>query len=182
MTELKMEQKYMVNRRREKGLSLGALTAILVVLLLVGVVAFRAYWVKAEMPVINYHLLDGTTLTHDELNGKVVVVYLWATSCSTCVESMPELAKMYQRFHKRGLELIAVAGEWDDLDELQDFYHRRQLPFSVTYDADGEIFKQWGDVGYTPMVYVVNREGKLFKSLHTLEEQDLLPQIVQQLI
>ena len=42
------------------------------------------------------------------LKGKVVFVNFWATWCAPCVAEFPDIVKLYQKYHAKGLEVIAV--------------------------------------------------------------------------
>ncbi len=43
------------------------------------------------------------------LKGKVVFVNFWATWCAPCVAEFPDIVKLYQKYHAKGLEVIAVS-------------------------------------------------------------------------
>lgn len=45
----------------------------------------------------------------DRYAGDVIVLNLWATWCAPCIEEMPTLAGLQQRFEGRGVEVIAVS-------------------------------------------------------------------------
>lgn len=42
---------------------------------------------------------------------KVVLVYIFGSWCPTCHESIPELLRLYQRYHRQGLEIVGLAYE-----------------------------------------------------------------------
>ena len=44
-----------------------------------------------------------------ELRGKVVVVYFWAVWCVPCKPETKRLTELYEKYHKAGLEIIAVS-------------------------------------------------------------------------
>lgn len=92
------------------------------------------------------HLLDPDTIhpaTADQFRavlehhrGKVVVVNYWATWCIPCLQELPELDLLQERYGDRGLKVIAVS--MDDPEKLEDrvrpFFAKR-APSLVSYLA-----------------------------------------------
>ena len=92
------------------------------------------------------HLFDPDTIhaaTADQFRavlehhrGKVVVVNYWATWCIPCLQELPELDLLQERYAERGLVVLAVS--MDDPDKLEDrvrpFFAKR-APGLVSYLA-----------------------------------------------
>ena len=68
--------------------------------------------------------------------GKVVVVNFWATWCIPCLQELPELDLLQERYAERGLVVLAVS--MDDPEKLEDrvrpFFAKR-APGLVSYLA-----------------------------------------------
>jgi peroxiredoxin len=116
------------------------------------------------------------------LQGKVVMVNFWATSCATCVKEMPHMVDTYNKYKGQGLEFVAVAMQEDRPDYVLNFAETRQLPFKVALDVKGEAAKAYGDVKMTPTTFVIDRQGRIikryvgepeFQALHQLLEKAL---------
>ena len=60
-------------------------------------------------PESSFVLLDGSTVSTKQLQGKVTLVNFWATSCTTCVAEMPQLIATYKQYQAQGFETVAVA-------------------------------------------------------------------------
>jgi len=167
--------------RRFGGLTIIQTMAILAVL---GVVLFFALslFKKEAAPSVTFKTLSGEQLTTESLKGKVVLVNFWATSCSTCIQEMPEMVETYKKYQDRGLELIAVAMNYDPPNYVLNYAQTRALPFKVALDADGSAAKSFGDVKLTPTTFVIDKDGNIvkryvgvpeFSSLHQLIEKSL---------
>ena len=114
-------------------------------------------------PESAFVLLDGSTLTSRQLQGKVTLVNFWATSCTSCVAEMPDLVATYNKYKDRGYETIAVAMRYDPPSYVVNFAQTRQLPFKVAIDNTGVVAKDWGDVKLTPTTFLVNKRGEIIK-------------------
>ena len=116
-----------------------------------------------QAPQSSFVLIDGSTLTTQDLKGKVTLINFWATTCVSCVKEMPMLADTYNQFKDRGFETIAVAMSYDPPEWVLNFAQTRQLPFKVALDNTGDIARNWGDVRLTPTTFIVDKQGRIIK-------------------
>ena len=119
------------------------------VVVLVAALLALAPPVIAEEAVSAEHLLEPDTIhpaTADQFRavlehhrGKVVIVNYWATWCIPCLQELPELDLLQERYGDRGLKVIAVS--LDDPDKLEDrvrpFFAKR-APGLVSYLATAD--------------------------------------------
>lgn len=151
--------------------------------LAIGVGAYLTFQSIAALehaPSVAYTLLDGTKANTEQLRGKVVLVNFWATSCTTCIHEMPQIAATHEKFKARGYETLAVAMSYDPPAYVVNYTESRKLPFLVAIDNTGEIAKSFGRVQLTPTSVLINKRGEIvkrfvgepdFASLHTLVEK-----------
>jgi peroxiredoxin len=107
--------------------------------------------------------LGGAQVTMKEMRGKAVVLYFWATWCSTCREEMPKLEKLALDYRGRGLVLLgindedpAIAAEYlkanghtlrSLVDRWQDVYKQYRvdgIPAMILVAPDGRIVSAFG--------------------------------------
>ncbi|MCD8504084.1 MAG: TlpA family protein disulfide reductase [Burkholderiaceae bacterium] len=141
---------------------------------LIGAGAWFVFTPKPDAPAVTFQTLEGETISMDSLKGKAVLVKFWATSCVTCVQQMPDTESYYETYHPQGLEVIAVAMEYDPIEFVRQFTVSRELPFTVATDTDGSVAKGFGDVKLTPIAFIIDREGKILKRyLGNYDKQDM---------
>ncbi|MGA3024784.1 MAG: TlpA disulfide reductase family protein [Bryobacteraceae bacterium] len=63
-------------------------------------------------PALSFTADDGTPWMPPK--GKPAVLFLWANYCGDCLGQEPALARFWQRFRERGLQLAAVTRIYDD--------------------------------------------------------------------
>jgi peroxiredoxin len=163
----------------------------LVVLLgmaLAGYLTWNALGRDPKAPEVSYTLLDGQTLTSQNLLGKVVLVNFWATSCTTCIGEMPRMVQTYDQFAPKGFELVAVSMNYDRPEYVKTFATAGPLgalPFPVAMDTSGSIAKSFHDVRLTPTSFLIDKSGHIvkqyvgppnFAELHSLINQLLARQ------
>jgi peroxiredoxin len=133
---------------------------------LVAVVAIAAGatfagWQRAQAPQAQFIALAGGNFSTADLQGKVVLVNFWATTCVTCVAEMPKMVETWKRFAPRGYEMVAVAMSYDHPNAVAEFARRRALPFRVALDTGGAVARAFGNVSVTPTTYLLDRRGRI---------------------
>ena len=164
--------------RRIGGLTIIQTMALLAVL---GIALFFALSLlkKESAPAVSFRMIDGQQVSTQDLRGKVVLVNFWATSCSTCVQEMPEMVQTYNKYRERGLELVAVAMSYDPPNYVLNYAKTRELPFKVALDADGHAALSFGDVKLTPTTFVINKDGQIIKRYVGIPEFAELHQLIE---
>ena len=133
-------------------------------------------------PASSFVLLDGSTLTSAQLQGKVSLINFWATSCTSCVAEMPELVDTFNKFKAQGYETLAVAMSYDPPSYVVNFAQTRQLPFKVAIDNTGSVAREWGDVKLTPTTFLLNKRGEIVKRFVGTPNFVELHQLVEKLL
>jgi len=112
-------------------------------------------------PAFSYTLLNGERQHSSALQGRVVLVNFWATTCAVCVAEMPMLVATHRQFKAQGFSTLAVAMPYDPPALVADFAGRRQLPFGVVIDPTGAVVRAFGDVQGTPSHFMLDRQGRV---------------------
>ena len=116
---------------------------------------------KAELP-----RMDGTTLKlPDDCQGKVVVIDFWATWCGPCVNAVPRMKEIYQKYHGQGLEIVGVSLD-KDRAALETFIREKDMPWIHTFSGKGwddPTATQYG-VNSIPNIWVVGKDGNVAAS------------------
>jgi len=85
-----------------------ALTA----LLLVPALPSARYTARAQDVIVDFSLndLNGHSMKLSQYRGHPVVLDFWATWCAPCRHQIPELKKLYEKYHRsRGLVVLGIA-------------------------------------------------------------------------
>ena len=100
--------------------------------------------------------------------GKTILVNLWATWCIPCVQELPELNLLQQRYAERGLKVIAVSMDKPEkLESKVRPFFAEIAPDLVSYLADDvdefafvePLDPEW--IGGLPTTFFVDRDGEV---------------------
>lgn len=157
------------------------LGSLLVVLAIVGF--GTSLLVAHDMaPDVVFVKLNGEKLALKDLRGKVVVVNFWATSCTTCIGEMPQMAATYNKYKNQGLDFVAVAMSYDPPNYVLHYAATRKLPFKVVLDPQETLAKAFGGVKLTPTTFVIGKDGRIFKRYVGAPQFAQLQQLLEQLL
>jgi peroxiredoxin len=102
---------------------------------------------------------DGKARDLNDYRGKVVIVNFMATWCGPCLEEMPSLQKLRERFRSKGLEVIAVnTGETES--KASKFAQDLRIKFPVLVDQESDAKDAW-KVNGIPATFLVDTSGKI---------------------
>jgi len=111
---------------------------------------------------------DGKILGLSDVKGKITMIDFWAAWCGPCRRENPNIVKVYEKYHSKGLEIIGVSLDgngrqqdpkaawvkaiaddnltWHQISNLKYFdgpiarmYNIRSIPSSFILDAEGRI-------------------------------------------
>jgi peroxiredoxin len=120
----------------------------------------------ATFPDFDGKDLQGNALSLSKFKGKVILVDFWATWCPPCVASVPEVQKVYNKYHDKGFEVVGISLD-EEKDALEKFVKQRKLPWPQHFDGarfDGKFAKKYG-VNVAPTTYLIGRDGKIINRL-----------------
>ena len=63
----------------------------------------------------------------EKFAGKYVLMNFWATWCAPCVTEMPSLDKLAVRLHTKGLIVVAVSQDLNELSKVKSFLKQMML-------------------------------------------------------
>jgi len=92
-----------------------------------------------------------------DFRGKVVVLNFWATWCAPCVEEMPSLVQLQQRFKDKNLAVLGVSIDVD-ADGYHKFLKDHKIDFLTVRDPDEKTSSLYGTFKW-PETYIIDRNG-----------------------
>ena len=108
--------------------------------------------------------IDGRRIGPAQLKGKVVVIDCWVSWRSPCMAELLNLKRMYEKWHKNGLEIVGVSLEMD-ADLVRKICKAKGLDWpQVLAPTDAKAHEMWKEaagIESVPRVFLLDREGKL---------------------
>jgi peroxiredoxin len=122
--------------------------------------------IEGDIPAPDFKFpgLDGKKVSLSDYKGKVVLVNIWATWCPPCVDEMPSMEKLYQKFKGQNFEILAVSIDGPGLKAVRPFMKKSSLTFPALIDSEGAIKTVYGISGI-PESFIIDKQGFLIKKI-----------------
>ncbi len=133
-------------------------------------------------PNITFDTITGQKISLNELRGKPVIVTFWATDCASCIEEIPALISFFKQYHQSGLEIIAVAMNYDPPNHVIDMTKDKQLPYNVALDLTSDVAQAFGGVMFTPSTFIIAPDGSVVKKQIGLFDLDKMNTLINSLL
>ena len=91
--------------------------------------------------------------------GNVVLLDFWATWCGPCRREMPIIAKLHQRYAKKGLVVYGVNCS-ESQSKAKAFVDKFGYTFPQLLDRDGDVQTRY-QITAIPTVFIVDRKGNI---------------------
>lgn len=119
-----------------------------------------------QAPDVRFKDADGNRYSISDFKGKVIVIDVWATWCSSCLKNMPKFMELIKEF--KGNNEVAFFTVSTDDDDLKERWlaaikkHNMGSMLNLTPDRSAaEMFENAYFVSGVPRYIVINKEGKI---------------------
>lgn len=106
----------------------------------------------------------------------IYVIEFWQTDCPHCLESLPYLSILQEKFKKEGVTFIGITGE--DAATVKAFLKVNQdAEYTLAVDDDDKTYDRYMgmfNVSGVPHVFVVGREGRVLWQGHPMDSLEVV--------
>ncbi len=132
------------------------------------------------LPRLQGPTLDGDTADTAALRGSVAVVNVWAEWCGPCLEEMPALQRLSERYRDRGVVFLGINYRNDE-DKARAFVETTGVTYPSLVDHAGAFADDLGFVGL-PDTYVVDRSGTIRYAVYGRTNETELAGLIDELL
>jgi len=127
-----------------------------------GTADYRPLRTGDPLPAYRARTIERTdSLDLRQLEGRPVLINVWATWCVPCRAEMPALQQLYEEWHGVGLQVIGInidGGRNDD--PVQAFLDDLGVTFPTVRDPEDRVTRVFRLVG-VPETLLVGRDGRI---------------------
>lgn len=127
--------------------------------------------------------LEGKSRRVGDWAGKILVVNFWATWCPPCLEEMPELSRLQEKYRDRDVVVLGIST--DELDKIREFAKEHPVSYPLlagNVEAMDLGISLGNDKGVLPYTAIIKADGTIAKTYFGQVDQALLEQTLLPLI
>jgi len=105
--------------------------------------------------------LEGNTFSLDELKGKVIVINFWFVACKPCVEEIPELNELVEKYEDKDVVFLGFA--LDNEKRLNSFLEKNPFKYHI-FPESKELIGSYGVNSYPTHIVIDQSSAVVFKT------------------
>jgi thiol-disulfide isomerase/thioredoxin len=124
--------------------------------------ALRRLDLEGKSLVVSGTGLRDEPVDSSKYRGKPVLIVFWASWAKSVKDDLPELIKVYEKYHPRGLEIVGIDLD-NDRAELDAFLRENPVSWPQIFEAGGMESRLAVDFGIIllPNMILIDAEGKV---------------------
>ncbi|WP_111309839.1 TlpA family protein disulfide reductase [Confluentibacter sediminis] len=107
--------------------------------------------------------IEGTRINLADLRGKVVLIDFWTIRCLPCIQEMPYVQAIYEKYRNQGFEVIGLAGNGDNSkDRVLEIIKKQGATWPQVLDKGEDAIISYHslyNIKSYPTVWLLNKEG-----------------------
>lgn len=129
--------------------------------------------IGAAMQLPEVRLFDGSVFVHAQAQGKITLIYWWASTCPFCALQSPEMQKLWLAHKDRGLQMLALSVDRKPQEALA-YLQKKGYTFPSGW-VTPEIHRVLPKPRGLPVTLVRGRDGKVLQA----ERGQMFPEEVE---
>lgn len=104
----------------------------------------------------------GEKISLEDYRGEVVLLDFWASWCAPCKREMPNVKRVYKKYHQKGFEIIGISLD-KSKEKFKDYIEEQDISWPQIFDGGrggGDIARKYA-VYAIPATFLIDREGKI---------------------
>jgi peroxiredoxin len=90
---------------------------------------------------------------------RVLLIDFWATWCPYCIDAMPDLQRLQEKFEKKGFTVVGIAVE-SEAEKIKELIKNKNLTYLMLIDSQGKCSRNYKVRGL-PTSYLIDKEGNI---------------------
>ncbi|EGV42793.1 AhpC/TSA family protein [Bizionia argentinensis JUB59] len=111
---------------------------------------------------------EGKMVSLNDIKGKITIIDFWAAWCAPCRRENPNVVKVYEKYHEKGLEIIGVSldgtpRQTDAKDEWLTAIEKDGLTWHQVSNLDffNDPIAKLYNIQAIPATFILDSEGKI---------------------
>lgn len=98
---------------------------------------------------------------NEELAEKITVIDFWATWCKPCVDAMPKMNYLHEKYKDKGVKVIGINVDSPrNQSKVRPLVRSLNINYPILMDSNEELIAEF-NVSVLPTLFILDAQGKL---------------------
>jgi peroxiredoxin len=100
----------------------------------------------------------------DELGEKIILLNFWATWCRPCLQKMPHVNSLYEKYKDQNLQVLAISIDTAaSRSQIRPTVNRYRFTFPILLDTDNNVIRNYSPNRNVPYLVVIGADGTIVR-------------------
>lgn len=116
---------------------------------------------KGKMaPPFELQTFDGKTISNNDTDGKVMLLDFWEVWCGPCIESIPKVQRLYEKYKDSGLMVYGITNDLKQLQTAKLLATKEKIQFPMLIGNE-RLRNDYKFNGTVPLYILIDKAGKI---------------------
>lgn len=118
--------------------------------------------IKNYAPTFTFGSIEGNRVSLTDLKGKYVFVDIWATWCRPCLQQLPAMKELEEKYRGQNIEFVSISVDNDrDREKWQKMVQEKQMSGIQLFAGRGTSFHEDYKISTIPKFLIIGKEGEI---------------------
>ncbi len=118
--------------------------------------------IKEYAPAFTLNSIEGNNISLSDLKGKYLFVDIWATWCGPCLQQLPAMKELEQKYHGQNIEFVSISVDKDaDKGKWQKMIQERQMSGIQLFAGKQTSFGNDYKISSIPKFLIIGKDGEI---------------------
>lgn len=111
---------------------------------------------------VDYENYQGGTTSLDDFKGKYVYIDVWATWCAPCLQQIPYLQKLEEKYHEKNIEFVSISTDFPAQREVwKKMIAAKNMGGIQLFAGEDQSFYKAYEISGIPRFILIDPEGNI---------------------
>ena len=117
---------------------------------------------KDFAPEFAFNSMDGKLVSLKDLKGKYVYVDIWATWCRPCIEQLPAMKELEEKYRGQDLEFLSISVDNErDKEKWKRMVNEKEMTGIQLYAGTTSTFHKDYQIKTIPKFLILGKDGEI---------------------
>lgn len=139
--------------------------------------------IKEYAPAFDLNSIEGTQISLESMKGKYLFVDIWATWCGPCLQQLPAMKELEQKYEGQNIEFVSISVDKDaDKAKWAKMIEVREMGGTQLFAGKQTSFSRDYEVSSIPKFLIIGKEGEIINENPPRPMDYMTRQVNQELI